>query len=108
MFRYTIKILLINLISLGLSSQIVNASNLENGKKLFQANCIVCHQNGNNIIIPEINLQKDVLEQNGINTMDALIYQITNGKNGMPAFGGRLRDLEIEELAIYVLQNNFN
>jgi cytochrome c6 len=40
--------------------------------------------------------------------MDALIYQITNGKNGMPAFGGRLRDLEIEELAIYVLQNNFN
>ena len=34
MFRYTIKILLINLISLGLGSQIVNASNLENGKSL--------------------------------------------------------------------------
>jgi cytochrome c6 len=32
------------------------------------------------------------------------MYQVTNGKNGMPAFGGRLKETEIESVAMYILK----
>ena len=35
-----------------------------------------------------------------------LAYQVLNGKNGMPAFGGRLKESEIEAVAIYVLEES--
>jgi len=81
----------------------INAKDLDKGKELFEVNCNVCHIRGKNIIIPEKNLQKATLEMNGIWSKDAIIYQITNGKNGMPAFGGRLTKDEISEIASYVL-----
>lgn len=81
----------------------VSAKDLGNGKELFEANCNACHINGKNIIIPEKNLQRITLEMNGISNEEAIVYQITNGKNGMPAFGGRLRQSEINEIASYVL-----
>ena len=84
----------------------VKATSIENGKDLFLANCNICHLNGNNIIIPEKSLKKDALEENGMNTIDAISYQILNGKNGMPAFGGRLKEVEIEAIANYVLQQS--
>jgi cytochrome c6 len=56
-----------------------------------------------NIIIPEKNLKKETLEANGMNTISAISYQVINGKNGMPAFGGRLKK-EIEDVATYVLK----
>ena len=76
----------------------------ETGKVIFNNSCNVCHVNGNNIIIPEKNLRKKSLEANGMNNLEAIVYQVTNGKNGMPAFGGRLKETEIENVAIYVLQ----
>ena len=45
-----------------------------------------------------------------MNSVSAISYQILNGKNGMPAFGGRLKESEIQEIANYVLiqsANNF-
>lgn len=83
-----------------------NALNLERGEQLFFKNCNVCHIGGKNIIIPEKNLQKRTLEVTGMNTVEAIRYQITNGKNGMPAFGGRLEEKEIEEIAVYVLDQS--
>ena len=83
---------------------------LEKGEKIFEKNCSVCHKEGNNIIIPEKNLKKESLETNGMNSLDSISYQVRNGKNGMPAFGSRLKEVEIEEIADYVLfeaQNNF-
>jgi cytochrome c6 len=77
---------------------------LKEGKQLFFANCNVCHIGGKNLIIPEKNLKKETLEINGMNTVNAIVYQIINGKNGMPAFGGRLTELEIQEIATYVLE----
>ena len=74
------------------------------GKKIFDNNCNVCHIGGNNIIIPEKNLRKKSLDANGMNNLDAIMYQVTNGKNGMPAFGGRLKETEIENVAIFVLK----
>jgi cytochrome c6 len=78
---------------------------LKTGEKLFISNCITCHANGNNIIIPEKSLKKEILQTNGMDTKNAIIYQIMNGKNGMPAFGGRLKKIEIEAIANYVLEN---
>jgi len=89
----------------------VNAIDLNTGKILFTNNCNVCHKNGENVIIPEKNLKKEALEENGMNNIDAIIYQVLNGKNGMPAFGGRLSQKDIEEIATYVLKEstiNFN
>jgi cytochrome c6 len=83
-----------------------NVEKYQKGQKLFFANCNVCHMDGKNLIIPEKNLKKETLEINGMNTLNAIVYQITNGKNGMPAFGGRLIESEIEEIAFYVLQQS--
>jgi cytochrome c6 len=87
-------------------SHMVHAQSLEKGEKVFTNNCSVCHLGGNNIIIPEKNLKKETLEANGMSTIQAISYQVINGKNGMPAFGGRLTEKEIEEVATYVLQKS--
>jgi cytochrome c6 len=72
----------------------VHAQSLENGEKVFANNCSVIW--GNNIIIPEKNLKKETLEANGMNTISAISYQVINGKNGMPAFGGRLTEKKLK------------
>jgi cytochrome c6 len=86
----------------------VNAISIEKGEKLFNNNCSVCHLGGNNIIIPEKNLKLETLEANGMNTINAINYQVINGKNGMPAFGGRLKEEDIEQIAYYVLESARN
>ena len=106
--RYLYFLLIPFFIFLGdpMGLQIGNAISLEKGEKLFNNNCIVCHAGGNNIIIPEKNLKKETLEANGMNTKTAIAYQVLNGKNGMPAFGGRLKENEIEAVATYVLEQS--
>ena len=81
----------------------VVSQSIEKGEKLFIANCNVCHIQGKNLIIPEKNLKKKTLDINGMNSVNSIVYQIINGKNGMPAFGGRLMESEIQEIALYVL-----
>lgn len=73
------------------------------GEKLFFFHCNACHMNGDNYIIPEKNLQKKILEANGLTTISNISYQIRNGKNTMPAFGGRLTEKEMEQIANYIL-----
>ena len=87
---------------------IAQAFNIEKGEILFKNNCIACHNQGINIIIPEKNLKRETLEANGMYSPEAIRYQILNGKNGMPAFGGRLKESEIEEIAQYVLSESEN
>ncbi len=77
----------------------------EKGEKLFNLNCIACHDGGKNIILPEKSLKKEILAANGMNSLTSITYQVTNGKNGMPAFGGRLKEKEIEEIANYILES---
>lgn len=81
--------------------------NEKNGEQIFIYNCNVCHKNGNNIIIPEKNLKLETLKANGMGNIEAIIYQVTNGKNGMPAFGGRLKEKDIEKVADYILKTTF-
>jgi len=74
------------------------------GEKLFISNCSICHIQGKNLIIAEKDLKKETLEINGLATKEAICYQIINGKNAMPAFGGRLQDDEVEKIADYILK----
>jgi len=75
------------------------------GQQIFNANCAGCHAGGKNAIVADHTLEKDAIEKyltGGFNEK-AVVYQITNGKNAMPAFGGRLSDEDISNVAAYVL-----
>ena len=73
------------------------------GAKIFSANCAACHAGGNNVIMANKNLKKEALATYGMNSIAAITTQVTNGKNAMPAFGGRLSAAQIEDVATYVL-----
>mmetsp|Transcript_22813 Transcript_22813/g.22035 ORF Transcript_22813/g.22035 Transcript_22813/m.22035 type:complete len:148 (-) Transcript_22813:252-695(-) len=80
------------------------AVDMENGSQVFAGNCAACHAGGNNVIQNEKTLRKEALEEylaGGLKEA-SIVYQVTNGKNAMPAFGGRLDDDEITDVAAYV------
>lgn len=74
-----------------------------NGEQVFQANCAVCHASGGNRIMANKTLKKDALAQYNMDSKEAIVQQITNGKNAMPTFRGRLNSSQIEAVAEYVL-----
>ena len=55
--------------------------------------------------MPEKTLEKEALDQylSGGRSAASIINQVTNGKNAMPAFGGRLSDDDIADVAAYVM-----
>lgn len=73
------------------------------GVQVFSANCASCHMGGKNVVNAQKTLQKEALEKYGMNSLEAIKTQVTNGKNAMPAFGGRLTAEQIEDVATYVL-----
>lgn len=83
-----------------------NSDDINKGQAVFSNNCTACHAGGNNVIVNTKTLQKDVLEENGMYKVEAIVYQVTNGKNAMPAFGGRLSEEEIDNVAQYVLNKS--
>nr|YP_009736258.1 cytochrome c6 [Scytosiphon promiscuus]QDM58345.1 cytochrome c6 [Scytosiphon promiscuus]QDM58488.1 cytochrome c6 [Scytosiphon promiscuus]QTW91525.1 cytochrome c6 [Scytosiphon lomentaria]WAM64583.1 cytochrome c6 [Scytosiphon lomentaria] len=82
------------------------AVDINNGESVFTANCSACHAGGNNVIMPEKTLKKDALEDNKMDNVKSITYQVTNGKNAMPAFGGRLSETDIEDVANFVLSQS--
>ncbi|BAZ40990.1 cytochrome c class I [Calothrix sp. NIES-4101] len=79
------------------------AADAANGAKIFSANCASCHAGGKNLVQANKTLQKSALEQYGMYSEEAIITQVTKGKNAMPAFKGRLDDAQIADVAAYVL-----
>ncbi|MDR9403864.1 MAG: c-type cytochrome [Halothece sp. Uz-M2-17] len=81
------------------------AADLENGKQVFmaKANCTQCHRGGINTVISEKHLGMDALEKYNMDSMEAIAHQVRNGKNAMPAYGRRLSDEQIRDVAAYVL-----
>lgn len=79
------------------------AAEVASGGKIFSANCAACHAGGNNVIMAKKNLKKAALAEYGMNSIATITTQVTNGKNAMPAFGGRLSAAQIEDVATYVL-----
>ena len=76
---------------------------IEKASKLFAGNCAACHAGGRNLVNAMKTLKKDALEKYGMYSKEAIVYQVINGKNAMPAFGKRLSSEQIEQLAGYVL-----
>nr|QUE29479.1 PetJ [Erythrotrichia longistipitata] len=84
------------------------AADIEHGAQIFSANCSACHAGGKNVIMPEKTLLKSALEKYDMDSVEAITQQVTNGKNAMPAFGGRLQEVDIEDVANYVLSQAEN
>mmetsp|Transcript_20011 Transcript_20011/g.46445 ORF Transcript_20011/g.46445 Transcript_20011/m.46445 type:complete len:138 (-) Transcript_20011:221-634(-) len=81
------------------------AGDVGSGEQIFNANCAACHAGGQNVIMPEKTLEKEALDEflAGGRSEASVVTQVSNGKNAMPAFGGRLSDDEIEDVAAYVI-----
>ena len=76
---------------------------LEVGEQVFTANCAGCHMGGQNVLVADKTLQIADLERNSKDSVNAIVNQVTNGNGGMPAFGARLDENEIQSVATYVL-----
>ncbi|WP_373461998.1 MULTISPECIES: c-type cytochrome [unclassified Calothrix] len=78
------------------------------GAKIFEANCSSCHIGGGNILISHKTLKKEALANNLENYnqegIKAIIDQVKNGRNAMPAFKNKLSNEEILQVAAYVFQ----
>lgn len=77
------------------------------GASVFSANCAACHMGGRNVIVANKTLSKSDLAKylKGFDedAVASVAYQVTNGKNAMPAFNGRLSPKQIEDVAAYVV-----
>ena len=82
------------------------AANIEEGAKIFTANCAACHAGGNNVIMPAKTLKIEDLNKYEMSNIDAIKTQVTNGKNAMPSFQGRLNNDDIDNVANYVLSQS--
>ncbi|MCX7594731.1 MAG: c-type cytochrome [Fischerella sp.] len=80
------------------------AADVTSGAKIFSSNCAACHMAGKNLVQADKSLKKDALEKYGMYSMEAIVAQVTSGKNAMPAFKGRLKPQQIEDVAAYVLE----
>jgi cytochrome c6 len=103
---FSIALLAITFLTLVFSQPALAAGDPAGGAKVFSANCAACHAGGNNVVMANKTLKKEALEQFGMNSADAIVYQVQNGKNAMPAFGGRLSAEDIENVAAYVLDQS--
>jgi cytochrome c6 len=82
------------------------AADLALGAKVFSANCAACHMGGGNVVSANKNLKPETLKQFGMDSADAIITQVKNGKATMPSFKARLSDEQIESVAAYVLDQS--
>ena len=73
------------------------------GAGIFSANCAACHAGGKNVVNPAKTLKKEDLEKYDMFSAEAIVTQVTNGKAAMPAFKGRLKPDQIDNVAAYVL-----
>ena len=100
--RAVLTVLLVVMLTLGGWIMPAQAADLAHGAKVFGANCAACHAGGRNVVVASKSLKKEDLAKYGMD-LEAIVYQITNGKNAMPAFKGRLSATDIEDVAHYVL-----
>ncbi|MBG1267079.1 cytochrome c6 PetJ [Nostoc sp. WHI] len=103
----TVMLLGIAIFTFAFSSPALAADTVS-GAKVFSANCASCHAGGKNLVQAQKTLKKDALEKYGFYSVEAIIAQVTNGKNAMPAFKGRLKSNQIEDVAAYVLSQADN
>lgn len=82
---------------------VAQAADLGHGGQIFGNNCAACHIGGGNVVNGAKTLKQADLEKYEMASIEAITSQVTNGKNAMPAFKGRLSDDDIADVAAYVL-----
>ncbi|MEB3312259.1 MAG: c-type cytochrome [Snowella sp.] len=106
------KLLTFLILTLSIATLIFNqpalAADVAHGGQIFSAKCASCHLGGGNVIDANKTLQKGALVSNGKDTAEAIIAQVTNGKNAMPKFSGQLSPEDIQDVAAYVLEKAAN
>ena len=103
MRKLLLIVVLINAVFSFVLSRPALAADATGGAKIFSANCAACHAGGRNVIMADKTLKQEALLKYNMNSIDAIANQVTNGKNAMPAFKGRLSQAQIEDVASYVL-----
>ncbi|MGK7930407.1 MAG: c-type cytochrome [Microcystaceae cyanobacterium] len=88
---------------LGMSISPVLASETVYAAKIFETNCAGCHVNGGNIIRRGKTLKTKALKRYKMDSLDAVINIVTNGKGVMSAYSDRLTQTEIKAVSNYVL-----
>ena len=73
------------------------------GGAIFQANCAGCHAKGGNIVRRGKTLKAKALKRNHVDSQEAVVSLVTNGKGIMSAYGDRLTEEEIAAVSQYVL-----
>ena len=103
--RHFLSLALAALIAL-IAPSMVSAADAAHGEQIFSGNCAACHMGGGNVVNGQRTLQQDDLKAYLANYNEgheeAIAYQVTNGKNGMPAFGPKLSEADIADVAAYV------
>lgn len=86
--------------------------NIQNGQQLFESNCIVCHGpqgHGDGIAAPNLS-HKPANIHNKLTAFFAdeqdLTDDVLEGKEGMPAFRGRLSRADIADIFAYIRSVN--
>ncbi len=98
-----LSILLVGAVIFGFAFNRPALADAAAGGAVFNANCASCHAGGRNLVQANKSLSKADLEKYGMNSIEDIVTQVTNGKNAMPAFKGRLKDTQIQDVAAYVL-----
>lgn len=109
-FLYSFLLAFITILTLSFS--VVFAEDLkfdlDAGEQVFSQNCIGCHAGGNNLVNPAKTLSLSDLHDNDKDSVEAIVYQVTNGASGMPVFSGRLSDEDIFNVANFVFNQAKN
>ena len=79
-------------------------TDLDRGAAVFKANCAGCHVKGGNIVRRGKNLKSKALHRNKVDTHEAVVSLVTNGKGIMSAYGDKLTPEQIADVSAYVLQ----
>jgi cytochrome c6 len=79
------------------------AADVGHGAQIFANNCAACHIGGGNVVNGAKTLKQADLEKYDMASIEAIVAQVTNGKNAMPSFTGRLSDEDVVDVATYVL-----
>ncbi|MEO0759180.1 MAG: c-type cytochrome [Cyanobacteria bacterium J06648_16] len=98
---------LVALVATALFAMPALAGDVDAGRQVFANSCAACHMGGGNVVMGMKTLKQDALETylenfGAEHNVEAIVYQVTNGKNAMPAFSGRLTPEQIENVAAYV------
>ena len=109
LINFVVRSLTVSLITLiifliSINTPALASTNLGNGAKVFKANCAGCHVNGGNIVRRGKNLKSRALHRHKVDTQDAVVSLVTNGKGIMSAYGDKLTTEEIANVSTYVLQ----